>query len=62
MIAETQAEYQSNAGSTKDTPYLDLTGELWVSFVNICEKIDRIMTALHGMFNNILCISKGLMG
>ena len=27
----------------KDTPYLALTGELCGSFVNICEKIDRII-------------------
>ena len=29
MIGGTQAEYQSDAGSTKDTPYLALMGELW---------------------------------
>ena len=29
MIIGTEAEYQSNAGSTQDTPYLALTGELW---------------------------------
>ena len=32
MIAETQTEHQSDAGSTKDTPYLTLTGELWGVF------------------------------
>ena len=32
MIAGTQAEYESDAGSTKDTPYLALTGELWGVF------------------------------
>ena len=32
MIAETQTEHQSDAGSTKDTPYLALTGELWGVF------------------------------
>ena len=32
MIAGTQAEYQSDAGSTKDTPYLALTAELWGAF------------------------------
>ena len=32
MIAETQAEYQSDAGSTKDAPYLALTGEIWGVF------------------------------
>ena len=32
MIAGTQAEYQSDAESTKDTPYLALTGELWDVF------------------------------
>ena len=29
VITGTKAEYQSDAGSTKDTPYLALTGELW---------------------------------
>ena len=29
MIADTQAEYQSDAGSTKDTQYLALTGKQW---------------------------------
>ena len=28
----TEAEYQSDAGPTKDTPYLALTGELWDVF------------------------------
>ena len=32
MIAGTQAEYQSDDGFTKDTPYLALTGELWGVF------------------------------
>ena len=32
MIAGTQGEYQSDAGSTKDTPYLSLTGKLWGVF------------------------------
>ena len=32
MIAGIQAECQSDAGSTKDTPYLALTGELWGVF------------------------------
>ena len=43
----TVAEYQSDAGPTKDTPYLALTRELWVSFVNICEKIERVIMAPH---------------
>ena len=30
MIRETDAEYQADAGSTKDTPYLALTVELWI--------------------------------
>ena len=29
MSIEIEAEYQSDAGTTKDTPYLALTGELW---------------------------------
>ena len=32
MIARSQTEHQSDAGSTKDTPYLALTGELWGVF------------------------------
>ena len=32
MIAETQPEYESHAGSTKNTPYLALTGEIWGVF------------------------------
>ena len=32
MIRDTDAEYQADAGSTKDTPYLALTGELWGVF------------------------------
>ena len=32
MIAGTEAEYQSDAGSTKYTPYLALMGELWGVF------------------------------
>ena len=35
MITDTEAEYQLGAGSTKDTPYLTLVGELWSVFVNI---------------------------
>ena len=47
MIRGTEAEYQSDAGSTKDTPYLTLTGNLWGVFVNICEKIDHFIAAPH---------------
>ena len=32
MENATEAEYQSDAGSTKDTTYLPLTGELWDVF------------------------------
>ena len=32
MIAGAETEYQSDAGSTKDTPYLTLTGEIWAVF------------------------------
>ena len=44
MITGTEAEYQPDVGSTKDTPYLALTGEQWGA---ICEKNDRVITALH---------------
>ena len=43
VIAETEAEYQSDVVFTKGTPYLALTGEL----VYIFEKIDRVITARH---------------
>ena len=36
MITGTPAEYQSDAGSTKDTPYLTLTGELWGVVCEYC--------------------------
>ena len=39
--------YQLKSETTKDTPYLALTGELWVSFVNIVDKFDRVITAPH---------------
>ena len=32
MITGTEAEYLSASGSTKDTPYLTPTGELWGVF------------------------------
>ena len=32
MNTGTEAEYQSDGGTTKDTPYLDLTGELSGAF------------------------------
>ena len=47
ILHRTEAEYQSDAESTKYTPYLVLTDELWGVFVNICEKIDRVITAPH---------------
>ena len=31
----------------KNTPYLALTGSYGISSVNICEKIDRVITAPH---------------
>ena len=43
MIAETQAEYYSDAVSTNDTPYLALSGELWDG---ICEYFFIKLTAL----------------
>ena len=36
IIAETEAKNKSDAGSTKDTPYFALTGELWGVF---CEHL-----------------------
>ena len=39
IITRTGAEYQSDVVFRNDTPYLALTGKLWVTFVNICESI-----------------------
>ena len=48
MKTETEAEYQSDAGSPEDTPYLVLTGELGGAFfVNISEKNYRVTAAPH---------------
>ena len=45
MITRTEAEYQSEAGSTKDTPYLTLTGELWGVF---CEYLSENWPRYNG--------------
>ena len=45
MITGTGAEYQSDAGSTKDTPYLALTGELWGVF---CEYLWENLPQYNG--------------
>ena len=42
MITGTEAEYQSDAGSTKDTHTYGVG-----FFVTICEKIDRVITELY---------------
>ena len=47
------AEYQSDAGSTKDNPYL-----YGMSFVNICEKIDLVLMAPQCIFRSSLTIAK----
>ena len=47
MITRTEAEYQSDAGSTKDTPYPALPGEIWGVFCEYFEKMDRVITAPH---------------
>ena len=48
IIAGTEAEYQSDPGSQKS---------YGVSFVNICEKIDRVVTALHFIKSDHLLVS-----
>ena len=45
MIAGTREEYQSDAGSTKDTPYLALTGEQWGV---LCEYFLKNWARHHG--------------
>ena len=49
MITGIEAEYQSDAGSAKDTTYLALTGELWRVFLEyLWEKGPRYnATALY---------------
>ena len=47
MIAGTEAEYRSDAGSTKDTPYHALRGELWGIFCEYFQKINRVIMALY---------------
>ena len=50
MITGTEAEYQSAAGSKKDTSYLVLMGELWVVFLEITEFESHalVLPALEG--------------
>ena len=45
IITGTEAQYQSDAGSTKDTPYLTLTGELWTVF---CEYLGENWRRYNG--------------
>ena len=47
IIREIEADYQSEAELTNKHPYLALSVSYWVSFVNILEKIDRVITAPH---------------
>ena len=42
-----QVEDKSDLVPTKDTPYLTLTGKLWVSIVRIFKKIDRVIMTPH---------------
>ena len=43
------AERESDITITTDTAYLAVMGELWVYIVRILEKIDRVISALHGI-------------
>ena len=47
MVTGTEAEYQSDADSKERHPIPRPNVELWGVFVNICEKIDRVLTAPH---------------
>ena len=49
MITGTEAEYQSDVGYTKETPYLALAGELWDVFCEYLWEIDHIITAPHSI-------------
>ena len=42
MIVGTEAEYQSDAGFTKDTPYLALACELWGVFFILFRKLTAL--------------------
>ena len=46
----TDAEYKLEFGTTKYTPYLGLTGELWGAFVKIWKKNDRAITGPHFIY------------
>ena len=50
MITGIRAEYEPDAGSTKDTPYLAVTGELWGVFREYFENIVRVITAPYCTF------------
>ena len=50
MMTGTEAEYQSDAGSTKDTPYLALTGELWGVFYENKNKKNGHVIRHHTVF------------
>ena len=54
MITGTEAEYQSDAGYTKDTPYLEKRASSGVNFVTICENIYRVIAAPHYMHDQAL--------
>ena len=45
IITETEAECLSDAGSTKDTPYFVLTGDLWGGF---CEYLGENWLRYNG--------------
>ena len=54
MITVIEVKYQSDSGYQKTPitrPYGRASYE--VSFVNICEKIDRVITAPHCMLSNL---------
>ena len=61
MIAGIQAEYQTDAGSTNDTPYLALTGELLGVFCDYFETIDCVITAVHCILKKVDCVLVGLL-
>ena len=63
MITGTQAEYQLDAGSTKDTPYLALMGGLWGVFCEyLWENWPRYNgTALYGDWGSFyMCLCQSV--
>ena len=57
VITETEAEHASDAGSTKDIPYLALPGELWdVFYETLWKKWRYNGTVLYYSVHQNICV------